>query len=291
MSRKLWLPGILVLTWGLAQVHAQDVEWIRAVYWDSRYRTNWAPEDVSVTVRDGLQAAGYQVLNADELKTWMNARIADKKYSVVVFARDNAPDTVVESNSSTCTLRKYLDAGGKIVLYADIPFWDIAKADGTWVNYGGGGCASILGISGVDWTNDTNSRVTLTDAGREWGLTETWTSNRWTPATGKSFTILATDAAGNPAAWVKHFVANDKFRGFVRIWDCVVSATYHPSVEDIIRVAEHVVVKATNPSPADGATGVTMPLLSWEAGSFATFHNVYLGTTPDLTEADLVSPR
>jgi hypothetical protein len=48
--------------------------------------------------------------------------------------------------------------------------------------------------------------------------------------------------------------------------------------------------KAYAPSPADGATGVTMPLLQWTPGSTAAFHNVYLGTSPDLTAADL-QPR
>jgi len=50
-------------------------------------------------------------------------------------------------------------------------------------------------------------------------------------------------------------------------------------------------VKAESPNPADGAVGVTMPLLQWSKGDTAVFHNVYLGTTPDLTEANLVSPR
>jgi len=49
--------------------------------------------------------------------------------------------------------------------------------------------------------------------------------------------------------------------------------------------------KAGNPSPPDGATDVTMPLLQWKAGSTAVFHAVYLGTTPDLGPADIVAPR
>jgi hypothetical protein len=48
---------------------------------------------------------------------------------------------------------------------------------------------------------------------------------------------------------------------------------------------------AKNPDPKNGAVGVTMPLLKWEKGDLALFHNVYLGTTPDLTEADLVASR
>ena len=49
--------------------------------------------------------------------------------------------------------------------------------------------------------------------------------------------------------------------------------------------------KAGAPNPADGATDVLQPLLRWTAGAGAMFHNVYLGTTPDLTEEHLVAER
>jgi len=38
---------------------------------------------------------------------------------------------------------------------------------------------------------------------------------------------------------------------------------------------------AKNPSPADGTIGVSMPLMTWEAGVTAVFHNVYFGTDPN----------
>jgi hypothetical protein len=49
-------------------------------------------------------------------------------------------------------------------------------------------------------------------------------------------------------------------------------------------------VKASKPSPADGEEGLTMPLFQWTPGTTAVLHNVYLGTSPELTEADLVGP-
>jgi hypothetical protein len=45
------------------------------------------------------------------------------------------------------------------------------------------------------------------------------------------------------------------------------------------------------PSPADGEIGAAMPLLKWTKGDDAVSHNVYLGTTPELTEADLVAAK
>jgi len=48
-------------------------------------------------------------------------------------------------------------------------------------------------------------------------------------------------------------------------------------------------LRAFDPSPADRALDVAMPLLRWTSGETAIFHNVYVGTSPDLTEADLKS--
>ena len=45
------------------------------------------------------------------------------------------------------------------------------------------------------------------------------------------------------------------------------------------------------PEPANGEIGVAMPLVSWTKGDGAVFHNVYLGTTPELTEANLVAAK
>ena len=50
-----------------------------------------------------------------------------------------------------------------------------------------------------------------------------------------------------------------------------------------------VYTKAEKPTPADGATGVMIPLMSWTPGETATFDEVYLGTTPSLTAANKVS--
>ena len=55
--------------------------------------------------------------------------------------------------------------------------------------------------------------------------------------------------------------------------------------------AAHGGVKATNPDPPNGAIGVSSPLFQWTAGDTAFFHDVYFGTSEELTEADRVATR
>ena len=62
-------------------------------------------------------------------------------------------------------------------------------------------------------------------------------------------------------------------------------------VEDLFNGIPPAFTKAEEPVPVDGTTGVAQSLLQWSPGEDALFHNVYLGTSPDLTEADLIGPR
>ena len=112
-----------------------------------------------------LTSNGYEILNADQLKTWMMARIADKKLSVVVMTQDAAPDTVAETMSATCTLRKYLDAGGKIVVYGDIPFYYQSNASAANTTWGDSGAPAILGFNTSSAPRDSNNTAKITAAG------------------------------------------------------------------------------------------------------------------------------
>ena len=73
----------------------------------------------------------------------------------------------------------------------------------------------------------------------------------------------------------------------VRIYD------YPLTAEQIGELAadKPMILRASEPKPADGAVGFSVPLLQWTAGDTALLHNVYVGTTPELTDADLVGPQ
>ena len=45
--------------------------------------------------------------------------------------------------------------------------------------------------------------------------------------------------------------------------------------------------QARSPVPADGEVDVTSPMFEWTPGDTAAMHDVYVGTSPELTEADL----
>jgi hypothetical protein len=259
---------------GFFTVSVQAIEWDRALYWDDNYPSAWAGGDTSI--RDALAAAGYTVLDAAQLKTWMDGHINDKALSVVVFCRDVVPDTVAESMDASCTFRRYLDAGGKVVWYSDWPIYYQGHSDGTSVTWGSAGATTVLGFNASSGPNDTMEDVVFTEAGIEWGLTTTWQSQRPTGVTvTENLTPLATISSGSAAAWAKHFLPGDKYRGFVRMYD---TGGVPPNVDDIMRVAEYIATKAEGPSPADGAVlRDTWTSLGWAPGALATSHNLYLG--------------
>ncbi|MFB0554597.1 MAG: hypothetical protein ACETWQ_14940, partial [Phycisphaerae bacterium] len=277
MCRKLIYLIFFMSVLGIAQVQAQVEEWDRAAYWDGRYPSAWGGGGEAV--RDALEAAGYTVLDADELKVWMDGHIADKALSVVVFCRDVVPDTVAESMSNTCTFRKYLDAGGKVVWYSDWPIYYQGSSDGSMVTWGGAGASSVLGFNASSGPNDTNDEVVFTDEGIAWGLTQTWLSRRPTSVTiTENLTPLATISSGSAAAWVKHYLPGDKYRGFVRIFDRDGEA----NVDDIIRVAEYMAMRSGSPTPADGAIHPeTWLSLEWGPGAYAASHDVYFSDNYD----------
>jgi hypothetical protein len=89
------------------------------------------------------------------------------------------------------------------------------------------------------------------------------------------------------------YMGADAFSGVVEAWQGYLSDvrlyTRALTLAEISTMTG--LVKARQPNPANGALGVAMPLLQWTPGGTALFHNVYLGTSPDLTDADLKAPR
>ena len=104
--------------------------------------------------------------------------------------------------------------------------------DGSLTVWGEEGSSNILGFNAAAGPWDSAEEVTLTIDGANWGLTDTWPSER--PTSPANLRVLAIDNAGNAAAWVKHYVAKDTYRGFVRFRDTPDA----PNIDDLRRLAE-----------------------------------------------------
>ncbi len=167
--------------------------------------------------------------------------------------------------------------------YSDWPIYYQGSSDSSMVTWGGGGASSVLGFNASSGPNDTNDEVVFTQAGIAWGLTQTWQSRRPTSVTiTENLTPLATISSGSAAAWVKHYLPGDKYRGFVRIYDRDGEA----DVDDIIRVAEYMAMISGGPTPADGTLHPdTWVSLEWGPGAYAASHDVYLGENFDEVDA------
>jgi hypothetical protein len=127
-------------------------------------------------------------------------------------------------------------------MYADIPFWNQGHADGTSTNWADAGAPAILGFNTSSAPRNAEA-VTFTAAGIVWGLTQTWTGYRaadGSVAAAENLTVLATTAPGHAAAWAKHYLPGDTYRGFVRLADFdVTTGSPVGLIEDLLRVAEY----------------------------------------------------
>jgi len=104
----------------------------KIVYYDPDYPESWVQRDNASQARNYFVRRFFVEKNAQALAGWIRSVLETglAYRSLVVFAQDIVPDTVAEVRNETCLLRKYLDAGGRVVWRGDIPFWYQGKAGG-----------------------------------------------------------------------------------------------------------------------------------------------------------------
>ncbi|OGU25674.1 MAG: hypothetical protein A2X66_09190 [Ignavibacteria bacterium GWA2_54_16] len=180
----------------------------RAVFWETRpgFSGRWFSGGTDEWIRDYFKREGYEVIDAKGLEVLMEQEASAGSGSVVVFADNRAPQSVVKEESEKALLRKYLNAGGKIVWLGPDPIaWkrdSLGKFEG--INYDRS--VRILGIrypgkslEGIGWYNST-----VTGEGKKWGLSG-WGVGLGCVDPSQVSTVLARDEHGMAGAWVKNF--------------------------------------------------------------------------------------
>jgi outer membrane protein assembly factor BamB len=189
----------------------------RAVFFDSTY-LRASQIGNSADVARYLRNGGYETLDAKSVVKFLEDRVADRAPSVIVFAIDLPPADVVKPPLATSLLRRYLDAGGKIVWLGLPPnIWPVEPLEGQrkslsevqWT-----APEELLGVPHGDALFDQRG-ARATAVGQHWGLTSRFRVT-WSVAPAGVTNVLALDDWGFAGAWSKEY-GGARGTGFVRV--------------------------------------------------------------------------
>lgn len=215
------------------ETYIDNSSWNKVVYYDTDYgRWRWF-QGSSVTnpgtaldYKNYFNDRGFLTVNATEIKSWMDEKIKHGAVgSVVVFAKDSVPATIAENMTENCTLRKYLDAGGRIIHVGYVHLYRIGLPGNTEQYWGNNGGRYTIGVRGLYNTNRNN--VSITASGTEWGhVTKDWddgfSSGRHPVRLNEvtlSFANLSDQYENTTSvAWLKNHNATYKTSGFIRMF-------------------------------------------------------------------------
>ena len=192
----------------------------RAVYWDPF--VGYSGMEHAKQLRDALVAESYRHVGRVGVHDFLAARLADGEPSVIVFAQDNVPTSLLAAGDGgqPSPLRRYLDAGGKVVWIGHTPFVVTFDPEtGNLADFPSPFTAPAERILEVALETDAEgvSRVEATPAGRAWGLPAGWWVDDPALAPQPGVEILAADRHGHASTWVKRF-GGPPGTGFVRLW-------------------------------------------------------------------------
>ena len=184
----------------------------RAVFFDSTYAKAATVRQPDVLARF-LANRGYQTLDAGAVSRFLGDRIADRVPSVVVFAIDHPPATVVTAPFGQSLLRRYLDAGGKIVWAGKPPLifqMDLEKGSFPPLSAMSWSAPNeLLGVPHEAAIFDMRG-ARATAAGTRIGLPPRWRDS-WSVAPAGVTTVLGLDEWGLAAACIKRYASRGQF--------------------------------------------------------------------------------
>jgi hypothetical protein len=191
----------------------------RVVFYDSAFQKSASEPVEAERVAQFLRNRGYTVVGADSLAAFVRDRTRDREPSVVVFAMDHLPAGVAGERPEEAPLRRYLEAGGKVV-WAGLPplFWPrdpkTGNPPGDMTTMNWSAPSRLLGVAHDAAIFDARG-VRPTPAGSRWGLDGRWRS-AWSVDPRQVTEVLAVDEWGLASSWVKSF-GGAAGTGFVRV--------------------------------------------------------------------------
>ena len=198
--------------------------WNKVVYYDANWgRRHWISAGTDVELKNYLNSKGFITKNATALKDWMDIKIANGAVgSVVVMARDSVPDTIAESQSTSNTMRRYMNAGGRMIWVADAHLYYQGHQGGSETRWGYGASSNILGVRANYYNNRRD--LTMLPEGATWGhVIDDWPggfSGSTRPVRQSDVTSTFSKISSQAAAvsWLKNYNTTFTSSGFIRLY-------------------------------------------------------------------------
>ena len=162
-------------------------------------------------IKDYLFGSGYKEINSDSIAALLSGNIDPN--TVIVFATDYFPKAIIQ-NGEKSLLRKFLDAGGRVVLTGINPLvYEIDEKEKQPVGFNVPAADTVLGIKYGE--NDTRGfggvfSCFVTEKGKQFGLPDFWTSILQVPSE-QVDVVFGKNENGFVSSYAKNYRNGGKF--------------------------------------------------------------------------------
>jgi hypothetical protein len=185
----------------------------RLVFWEApkgKDGFSWFTGNVDLAVLGFFKAAGYEPVDAEQLRQAMLAQVEGREHSLVVFAENRVPPSVYETPDANALIRRYLEAGGRVAFLGSNPLafrpdpktGVIGKIDYDLPD-------AVLGTHSPPRNIDFGFHISqITPEGAAWGLSgSSVTSGTILPDA--STVVLTRNEFGKASTWVRFYGGPD----------------------------------------------------------------------------------
>lgn len=177
-----------------------------------------------------LRDRGFLQLDTTSVIAFLRQRISDGTPSVIVFAYELLPASLVGPTPEEGLLRQYLDSGGKVVWFGSIPsLYSFDPQGKPTMDVSRG--ERMLGVKFIRTEESGNYYSETTQQGRNLGLPP-WKMFTYANVDSYGVTPLAIDGFGRVTAWMKKYNGRAG-SGFI---SCRTWGWYSPIHDDDLRI-------------------------------------------------------
>ena len=211
--------GMFYAIAGSANVDLKNHRIKKGVYWEVSTGYNWFPNKTDEIIRDYFVSEGYELLDSQKLKLFMEDRLRDKYSSSIIFAKNDFPSTVFTETASTDLLRDFLKGNNRLILVGENPVAYVKDKSGKLVELDYRKATKYFGIDYGGELTEAMKGLTpayVNEEGKRFGLRGFYIPMAAVEP-GQVTKVLATDENGRAALWLKNYGGREG-TGLMQLW-------------------------------------------------------------------------